>query len=144
MQKLAIDVGGVLIEKKSEAGADTNFDKDDVKWVPGALEAVDKLSTQFDLYVLSFCGKKTETETRQALSEKIIQYIPAEKWIFTRKREKKVDEMKKHGISGLVDDSSDIISLVTNAGLNGYLFRGEKYKTWETLVEDLSVKVAEK
>ena len=129
---------GVLIEKKSDTGADTNFDANDVKWVPGALGAVEKLSTKFDLYILSFCGKKTEAETRQALSEKVIQYIPAEKWIFTRKREKKVDEMKKHGIPGLVDDSSDIISLVKNAGLEGYLFRGDKYQTWEPLVEELS------
>src|SRR5690349_13940954 len=69
-EKLAIDVGGVLLEKRDLQGADTNFDLNNVIWVPGSIDAVKQLAPYFDLYILSFCGKKTEAETRIALRDK--------------------------------------------------------------------------
>src|SRR3978361_2226804 len=105
MEKLAIDVGGVIVEKRDLSGSDTNFDINDVIWVPGALASIEKLKEHFDLYILSFCGKKTEALTRLALREKVVKSIPEEKWIFTRAREHKVREMNKHSIPTLIDDT---------------------------------------
>jgi hypothetical protein len=139
MEKLAIDVGGVLIEKRDLSGADTNFDVNDVKWIPGALEAVSTLKKSYDLYILSFCGRKTEMETRKALHDKIVEHIPEEKWIFTRQREHKVWEMQKHGIKTLVDDTFAIIKWVEEAGLQGIHFRGSKYSDWNKVVARLNV-----
>lgn len=130
-QKLAIDVGGVLIAKKDRNGPDTNFalGLDHVPWIEGALDAVDILSSQYDLYILSFCGKKTEEETRLALRDRVQYYIPEDKWIFTRKREAKVDEMKRHNITTLIDDTEMIIDLVNQNGMQGILF-----KDWSTVI----------
>lgn len=143
MIKLAIDVGGVLIEKRDLSGADTNFDLSYVKWVPGAIEAVEKLSTHFDLYILSFCGKRTEMETRIALRDKISHFIHENKWIFTRKREHKVKEMVKHEIWGLVDDTPMIIDLVKENGRVGILFRGKTFPDWNATCTHL-IKRAQK
>jgi hypothetical protein len=135
--KLGIDVGGVLIEKKDSMGADTNFSPEDVKWVPGALAAVEKLQDRYDLYILSFCGKKTEAETREALGHGVAHIIPEDKWMFTRKREHKVKRMKENGISILIDDTKDIIDLVTAAGLVGIWFRSSEYPVWRSVTEHL-------
>lgn len=134
-EKIAIDVGGVLIEKKRQNGQDTNFDINDVKWVPGSIEAVKDLCLFYDVYILSFCGKKTEQETRLALRKELLDYIPESKWIFTRERIYKVDEMKKHNITTLVDDTLQIITWVKQAGLKGVHFRSPWYPDWKSVVQ---------
>ena len=135
MEKIAIDVGGVLIVKKDKTGADTNFDVEDVKWMPGSLQAVEELSKKYDLYILSFCGKKTENETRIALRNKVEIFIPEEKWIFTRKREDKTKRMIEHEITTLIDDTPQIIGWVQDAGLKGILF--DEKNNWDAIREDL-------
>jgi len=137
-KKLAIDVGGVLIEKKDRSGPDTNFDLDNVKWIDGALDAVRILSQNYDLYILSFCGKRTEMETREALRSKIAKWIPEEKWIFTRKREHKVDQMQKHGITWLIDDTASIIKWVDDAGLIGLHFGSQRFPDWAAVTPYLT------
>ena len=139
MEKIAIDVGGVIIEKKNQFGQDTNFDIDNIKWVPGALQALEKLSKIYDVYILSFCGKKTEAETRLALKKEVAQLIPEDKWIFTREREYKIDRMKTHGITTLVDDTLQIINWVENAGMKGIHFRSPWFPDWAS-VEKVLIK----
>jgi len=132
MTKIAIDVGGVLIAKKHQDGQDTNFDPDDIKWLPGAIEAVRTLVTQgHECYILSFCGKKTEEETRVALHKEIAVSIPENRWIFTRKREHKLREMEKLGITILIDDSDDIIQLIRQNNRTGILFH-----TWANVMKE--------
>lgn len=143
MIKLAIDVGGVLIEKKTKYGPDTNFDVNDTKWLPGSLEAIKTLCQIYDVYILSFCGKRTELETRQALRKEVASYVPENKWIFTREREYKVDRMKSHGLSILVDDTEEIINWVNAAGFEGVHFGSGKYPDWSHVVEYLVGKSAE-
>jgi hypothetical protein len=139
-RRLAIDVGGVLIAKKYEDGADSNFDSNNVKWLDGALAALETLSSDYDyeLYVLSFCGKKTEMETRQALQQ-VRHLIPEERWIFTRKREHKAREMKGRGIPVLIDDREDIIRNVEEQGLQGIHFGSERTPDWKAVVLTLSL-----
>lgn len=138
LEKIAIDVGGVLIEKKSKYGADTNFDIDDIKWMPGALEAVKTLSQIYDVYILSFCGKKTEKETRLALRKEVSIHVPENKWIFTREREYKVDRMKEYNITTLIDDTSDIIKWVEEAGLIGIHYGSALFPDWKSIVTHLT------
>jgi 5'(3')-deoxyribonucleotidase len=137
MEKIAIDVGGVLIEKKNKNGFDTNFDINDVKWLPGALDAIKELSQYYDLYVLSFCGKKTENETRQALRKEVLPIIPEWKWIFTREREHKIDRMKQNGITTLIDDTERIIEWVNKAGLKGIHYGSKNTPNWNEVVKQL-------
>jgi len=137
IEKIAIDVGGVLIEKKEKSGPDTNFDLENIKWMPGALDAVKILSQHFDVYILSFCGKKTERETREALKKEVLQYVPESKWIFTREREHKVDRMNEHGITTLVDDTWQIIGWVSNAGLEGIHYGAPQFPNWQRVVDYL-------
>jgi hypothetical protein len=139
MEKLAIDIGGVVLEKRDLSGPDTNFNLDDVKWVPGALEAVKELVKMYDVYILSFCGKKIEMDTRKALhASELPLYVPEDKWFFTRKREHKILVMKENGIGTLVDDTLQIIEWVNAAGLNGIHFRGPIYKNWGNVLERLT------
>ena len=138
MDKIAIDVGGVLIEKKNRNGNDTNFDIDDVKWIDGALQAIEKLSQCYDIYILSFCGKKTEMETRLALKKEVSRLVPESKWIFTRAREHKVKKMKEYNITTLVDDTPSIIQWVMEANLKGILYGSKEYPTWKKVVETLT------
>lgn len=135
--KIAIDVGGVLLEKKDRNGADTNFDVDDVKWLPGALDAVKKLKDLYDVYILSFCGKKTEMETREALRKFVAQDVPEDKWIFTRNRAHKAPRMLENGIDILIDDTEQIIDQVEQTGLSGMHFGGKKYKDWTAIMKKL-------
>lgn len=132
-EKIAIDVGGVIIEKKFRNGADTNFDINNIEWIPGALSAIERLSQRYDVYILSFCGRKTEAETRLALRKEVAKYIPEEKWIFTREREYKIDRMKTHGISLLVDDTLQIIDWVRKAGMKGIHFRSPACPDWASV-----------
>jgi len=134
---IAIDVGGVLIEKKRQNGKDTNFDIDDIKWVPGALNAVQTLCKKYDVYILSFCGKKTENETRQALRKEVAKYIPENKWLFTREREHKIDKMKALNIDLLIDDTLEIIKWVQEAGMTGIHFRSPIFPGWDSVIDYL-------
>jgi hypothetical protein len=136
-EKIAIDVGGVIIEKKDRNGADTNFDAHNVKWIPGALNAIRRLSLRFDVYILSFCGKKTEQETRAALRQGIRDVVPEDKWIFTRERRHKVDRMKELDITTLVDDTWLIISWVSQSGLRGIHFGSPQFPNWDMIVRFL-------
>jgi hypothetical protein len=137
-ERIAIDVGGVLIEKKDKSGPDTNFDVDNIRWMQGALDAVKSLSQHFDLYILSFCGKKTELETREALRTCVIEYIPESKWIFTRDRTHKVPRMQELDITTLVDDTWQIISSVENAGLRGIHYGSWRFSDWTAIVNHLT------
>lgn len=137
MRTLAIDVGGVLIEKKDKWGADTNFDIENIPWMPGAVDAVKTLCRHFDVYILSFCGKKTERETREALRKEIATYVPEHKWIFTREREHKVLRMQELGIDTLIDDTWQIIGWVAQAGLVGIHYGSAKFPDWTSIVDYL-------
>ena len=100
--------------------------------MPGAIDAVRTLITQgHECYILSFCGKKTEVETRVALQKEISTFIPENRWIFTRKREHKLREMERLEITTLIDDSADIIDLIRHHNKTGILFH-----TWTSVMEE--------
>lgn len=136
--KIAIDVGGVLIEKGANGVAteeDTVFDPTNVNWVEGAIDAIRALATPANtLYILSFCGKKREAETvEQLLAAGIQKWIPQENWIFVRNRRLKAGQMVEHEIDVLVDDTAEVVNTCRAIGKRVIHFRGhgsDSAATW--------------
>lgn len=124
--KIAIDVGGVLIEKSgTSADEDTVFDPSHVNWVEGAIDAVQALAATNTLYILSFCGKKREVETvEQLIAAGFEKWIPHENWIFVRNRRLKAGQMIEHEIDMLVDDTTEVVNTCRAVGKRVIHFRG--------------------
>lgn len=121
--KIASDIGGVLLESKFRADGDTADHEATATWLPGALEGLRSLTASHTVYLLSFCGKKTEDATRERLrAADVHTWLPEERWLFCRDRKHKPRLMKEHGIELLIDDRGDIIANVRAQGLVGIHF----------------------
>lgn len=121
MCRIAIDVGGVLIQKEDfvsdvkedtvmDVKEDTTIDINGPKWGVGYEQVLPQWCQEgHELYILSFCGKKREEETRQCLRANpiIAQTIPESRWIFTRRREWKANMCQQFQINILIDDRQD-------------------------------------
>jgi hypothetical protein len=121
---IAIDVGGVIICKDDPHGDDTNFDVNNVDWMPGVFSSIAQLHLAgHHLCILSFAGKRHEQATRQALrTSPIVRYIPESQWHFVRHINAKPRIMKKEHCHLLIDDRSDTIDRVHVKGMRGVLF----------------------
>lgn len=148
--KIAIDVGGVLIEKSNIAtNEDTTFDKKNINWVEGSIDAAKTLAKNgYTLYILSFCGKKREIETIEALTKVgFEEWIPRENWIFVRNRRLKADEMTKHGIDILIDDTNEVVHTCRHVGHCVLHFRGggtDGVATWKDVLIKISQQIGKK
>src|SRR5690349_12967370 len=119
---IALDVGGVILKP-------TNRSKDKSELVENVVEHISSLSESNNLWILSSCSLKSEDEIRTALlTYNINKYIPEEKWIFVRSRDKKVKKLINDNIDVLIDDNSDTIKSVKKAKKVGILFTD-----WETV-----------
>jgi len=114
--RIGIDFGGVLVKHDSsnenhDAKEDTNFDVNKVPWMEGALETLASLAAtkKHQLFIVSFCGKKRELETREALKAKVAPFIPESNWIFVRDRKLKSKACKDNQIDVMIDDRLDIL-----------------------------------
>ena len=104
MEKIGIDVGGVILEY------DLNFSKDEKnegKFVENSIETIELLSNKYELFIVSFCNEKTESKVRSILEQSSLR-IPKNKWIFTRTRAEKADVCIKYNIDRLIDDTYQI------------------------------------
>ena len=120
---IASDIGGVLLASKYAADGDTADHEAEAEWLAGALTGLRSLTETHTVYLLSFCGLKTETATRERLrSAGVADWLPEERWLFCRKRTHKPRLMKEHGIELLIDDRGDIIRNVREQGLVGIHF----------------------
>lgn len=145
--RLAIDVGGVLIERAmapaaEDAGEDTVFTPGAVRWVAGALEGIQRLAALgYELWILSFCGARREAETRIALQAVgVDRSIPVERWLFCRKRTLKVVLMREHDLDLLVDDREDNVRGCQREGFDVIWFEGRptdplSLPSWAAVVE---------
>lgn len=121
---IASDIGGVLLAGKHAAEADTADHEAEAEWLPGALDSLRSLCETHTVYLLSFCGLKTETATRERLrAAGVADWLPEERWLFCRNRKHKPRLMKEHGIELLIDDRGDIIRNVREQGLVGIQFK---------------------
>ena len=127
--KIAIDVGGVLIEKSisEQVGEDTVFNPNDIQWVPGALDAIRTLATSGHiLYILSFCGKRREMETRIALKTSGVDtWINESNWFFVRNRRLKAPCMKEHNLELLIDDTHEVVKHCRSNDIQVLHFRSD-------------------
>ena len=104
MEKIGIDVGGVILEY------DLNFSKDEKnegKFVMDSIKIIELLSKKYELFIVSFCNEKTENKVKNILEQSSIK-IPKDKWIFTRTRAEKADICIKYGLDRLIDDTYQI------------------------------------
>lgn len=116
--KIASDIGGVLLTSRFNADGNTADHEASASWLEGALEGLQSLTTTHEVYLLSFCGKKTEDATRARLKEAGVDtWLPEERWLFCRDRKHKPRLMKAHGIELLIDDRADIVQNVRAQGL---------------------------
>jgi hypothetical protein len=122
--KIASDIGGVLLAGRHAAEGDTADHEAEASWLDGALEGLRGLTATHTVYLLSFCGKKTEDATRARLKAADVHtWLPEERWLFCRDRKHKPRLMKEHNIELLIDDRGDIIRNVREKGLVGIHFK---------------------
>lgn len=133
MNKLGIDVGGVLT-KKGGSDADTFLFGPNYLNAPavdGAIEAINALNTsQFagNMWIISKCGHKVQCRTREWLKARNIDLIiPENKWFFCKKRHEKAPIAKDLGITHFIDDRLEVLSYMTSVR-NRYLFQPEKHE----------------
>ncbi len=132
--KIASDIGGVLLQSKFAADGDTADHEAEATWLDGALDGLRGLTATHTVYLLSFCGKKTETATRERLhAAGVAEWMPEERWLFCRDRKHKPRLMKEHGIELLIDDRGDIIRNVRAQGLIGVHFT-----SWATALAEIA------
>lgn len=116
---IAVDIGGVILDIH-------NTESELIALMPRTLTYLNKLKERYNLFLLSFCGMKTELETREVLKAyKIDEIIDENNWIFVRKTKHKKTQMINHNIKLLIDDRESIIQDVnSNNNLVGLLFEG--------------------
>jgi hypothetical protein len=71
-----------------------------------ALETLVKMG--HELFIMSFCGKNREVESRQAL-DAIKHLIPESNWVFVRDRKLKSVRCSELGLDVMIDDRLDIL-----------------------------------
>jgi hypothetical protein len=132
--KIASDIGGVLLQSKFDADGETADHSGDAAWLDGALEGLRSLTETHIVYLLSFCGLKTELLTRERLKAAGVHtWLPEERWLFCRNRKHKPRLMKENGIELLIDDRGDIVRNVREQGLVAIHFTG-----WEAALSELA------
>lgn len=133
--RIGVDVGGVLIEKDGRlvlTKEDTTFNPDSIEWVDGALDALTHLKGRgHQLFIVSYCGQRRETETRAALkSMGVPALIPEEDWHFTRSRQGKAPVVDGLDLDVFIDDTDQVCKIVANQCQNPpkiiYWFRGKQ------------------
>lgn len=144
--RLALDAGGVLFIHSSESKEDTSG----TAWMPGCLEALEKLSTVYDLYVISFAGRQRGLETRDIIAKDAKAWLPEDHVYIVNDRKKKGPLCRELGIHLMVDDRLDVLNGVHQSALQCKLYHFDvtgrtKNKprfiqtvvNWKDLAEDL-------
>jgi len=124
--RVASDIGGVILEgaKDGSTTAGEDYDGAHSSLLPGALDGLRALATEYEVWLLSYCGESMEDKTRAKLrSCGVADIVPEERWRFTRTRPDKAVVMKAEGISILIDDRGDIVGHCHANYLRAVLFK---------------------
>jgi len=111
--KIAIDIGGVAVQKGTDYEDDTN-DTYTVEFFPGFLDTIEKLKNDgHELFFNSFCGKSREEKTKSFFKtvKQIKENIPEKNWHFIRDKKDKPIVCDKIKADIFIDDN---ISICTN------------------------------
>lgn len=115
-KKIGIDVGGVIIVKDRHSTTEDTVIGKTPQFFPGAVETLAALvSAGHEVYIISFCGKSREQQTRQIFEDtKFFERtgIAPERLHFTRSRQAKAPKCKELGIEAMVDDTKQVHSFL--------------------------------
>ena len=130
MERLGVDIGGVIIEGAS-ASADTSFFSDNYLMtpaLPGAIEALRRLSDERfgeNIFLVSKCGARTEQKTREWLAHHLVYArtgLAPERLHFCRKRQEKAPICRDLGITHFIDDRLEVLGYLETVPQR-FLFR---------------------
>ncbi len=130
MERLGVDIGGVIIEGAS-ASADTSFFSDNYLMtpaLPGAVEALRRLHDERfgeDIFLVSKCGARTERKTREWLDHHRVYArsgLAPERLHFCRKRQDKAPICRDLGITHFIDDRLEVLGYLETVPRR-FLFR---------------------
>lgn len=146
--RIGVDVGGVILirdgkyetvkskwqgnkdkEKKKKKENKEKYSHREGIVVPDALQALNTLSQEFDLYIVSYCKEPREISSRVNLRRfGIDQVIPEERWKFVRKRVEKARICQEEKLDALVDDRRDILDHLAREvpNVQRFWFNGKK------------------
>ncbi len=126
--RIASDIGGVILEGVKDAATTAGEDYGAHSCLlPGALDGLRALSSEYEVWLLSYCGEHMEAKTRAALRVfGVADIVPDERWRFTRTRPDKAVVMKAEGISLLIDDRGDIVGHCHLNYMRAVMFLAEK------------------
>lgn len=129
MNKLGIDIGGVIIDRKKNDSSDTSLfgpNYLNAFAVEGAFQTIHTLHERFagEVYVVSKCGQNIERKSREWLVHNGFPEktgVKMENVHFCRQRAEKAPICEKLGITHFIDDKLEVLSYLTTVP-NKYLF----------------------
>lgn len=129
MNKLGIDIGGVIIDRKKNDSSDTSLfgpNYLNAFAVEGAFDTIKILHERFagEVYVVSKCGANIERKSREWLVHNgftATTGVKMENVHFCRRRSDKAPICEKLGITHFIDDKLEVLSYLTSVK-NRYLF----------------------
>lgn len=123
--KVGVDFGGVLSVHDAEGAEHINTAIN----VSGGVEALDYLSKEHELFLVSFCGKSRAIETTASIKENdCSKYF--EKEYYVKKKTYKKDICLMLGCNFMIDDRSEILDDVKDGcpGIVTILFGESDYE----------------
>jgi hypothetical protein len=129
MNKLGIDVGGVIIDRKRNDSSDTSLFGPNylqAHAVPGAFQTIQKLHEIFgdQVYIVSKCGQNIERKTREWMEANRFHDetgVPKEQLRFCRSRADKAPICEELEITHFIDDKLEVLSYLDTVP-NKFLF----------------------
>lgn len=140
-KRIAVDIGNVIYQSVKVSDSADHVMEDSTVEVKGAFNSLSLLKkNNFDMWLLSYCGEKTEMATRERLlADKVDQIVPEERWMFCRDRTLKPELMKQNQLELLIDDRDDTCALCRQQGMKAIVFGQGRTGTWEQVLMALGV-----
>lgn len=138
--RIGVDIGGVIVKKDYEdKDEDTTFNQSHPMFFDHCFEVLKELSERHKLFIISYCGRKREEETRKVLLEVgLDKIIPEEHWYFVRSRKAKLEPARRLNLDIMIDDTQEIHDLLLSnlKGITGIWFNGQGKSRKRLLVVD--------
>lgn len=136
--KIASDIGGVIYRTTTAKSTNEHEMKVGTELVRDSFEGIKRLTERgYEVYLLSYCGEKTENETRERLvKDRFDTIVPIDRWLFCRERLLKPTIMRQYGIQLLIDDSDKIINACRQQNLLAIHF-GQDANCWAVVLRTI-------
>jgi hypothetical protein len=146
--RIGIDFGGVLsVHDKSGEVGEVKEHKNTSINMPGALDALEKLSGENTLHLVSFCGKRRAIESHRSLKDSgCDRFFTTQTYVKNIKYKK--DICKHYNLHVMIDDRENVLDSVVafNSSIVTILFgdtppvsgRHLHSKNWEEVLDKIS------